>query len=41
MGKELKVEFHLEESSKNTIMDSVEVKKIIELFNGEVVKLEE
>jgi len=41
MGKELKVEFHLEESSKNTIMDSAEVKKIIELFNGEVVKLEE
>jgi len=40
-GMPVKVEFHLEESSKNNIISNNEVKKVVDFFNGEIVKLEE
>ena len=40
-GRPLEVVFHLEASTKETIINSNEVKKVVDFFNGEIIKLEE
>lgn len=40
-GREIKVVFNLEKGAKEAIINNSEVKKIVDFFNGEIVKLEE
>jgi DNA polymerase III subunit gamma/tau len=40
-GKKMQVKFILENKPKESLVDDNEVKKIVEFFNGEIVKLEE
>ncbi|MCD6408430.1 DNA polymerase III subunit gamma/tau, partial [bacterium] len=40
-GKEYRINLILKEGKKNSILDSEQVKKIIKLFNGEVIEIKE